>query len=287
MVRFGKNGADSTTAAVRLARAVSGKPGIAHYGYHGCADWYEGSFDNSKGIPSFNKEYLHTFEFNDIQSLREIVSKYVVGAVIIEQPPERPTETFYKQLRRLCDEWNIIWIQDEIVTGFRYGMGGAQERYNFEPDLTCIGKCMANGLPISALLGGRGLMEEFQNGVSWSSTFGGDLVSISAALEVIKQYSIGNLTYYTEELTNRLKRGLRAIDSKETVFSIRGEGGRLGMYFKHDSDKNRYMEHMHKKNIFIAPEPIFISMAHTSNHIDDTITESEVILKKLVNDVRE
>ena len=88
MVRFGKNGVDSTTAAVRLARAITGKNKIAHYGYHGCADWYECKSDNRRGIPPLNHENLHEFKFNDIKSLETILTKYPdIGTVIIEQPP--------------------------------------------------------------------------------------------------------------------------------------------------------------------------------------------------------
>lgn len=283
MVKFGKNGVDATSAAVRLARAVTRKDGVAHSGYHGCADWYEGSHDNNRGIPEFNKYNLHEFEFNNIQSLREILEEGEVGTVILEQPPQKPTEVFYKQLRRLCDEYNATWIQDEIVTGFRYAMGGATEKYGLEPDLVCIGKAMANGLPISALLGGKGLMIEFTKGVSWSQTFGGELTSISASIECIKQYSIGNLTYYTEELTNRLSRGLSLL--LKDLGSIEGEGGRLVMKFDKPDHRERYLTHMHSKNIFIMDVPIFISMAHTEKNIQDTITESEVILSKFKEDI--
>ena len=109
-----------------------------------------------------------------------------VGVVIIEQPPESHNETFYKDLALLCRLHRAIWIQDEIVTGFRYGMGGAQSRYGFKADLTCVGKAMANGLPISALLGAREHMMEYTKGVSWSSTFVGGLTSIAAAKACLK-----------------------------------------------------------------------------------------------------
>ena len=272
MARFGKNGADATTAAIRLARAVTGKMGIAYSGYHGCADWYEANGDNYKGIPDFNKELAHSFEFNNLSSLERLLNNTEIdriGAVIIEQPPERPKEGFYSGLRKLCREHGVIWIQDEIVTGFRYAMGGAQEKYGFEADLTCVGKAMSNGLAISALMGKKEHMMLFTKGVSWSSTFGGELTSIAGSIACIKEYSIGNLPYYTQELTNRLRDALRPIVLDYAV--VNGEGGRLIMTFNEERDRLRYMHYMHSRNIFINCRPIFICMAHTEKHIERTI----------------
>ena len=270
MVRFGKNGVDSTTAAVRLARAVTGKDKILFSGYHGCADWYETWGDNSRGIPDFNNKLIRSFQFNDINQLRSLLETghNEVGVVIIEQPPEAPSETFYKDLALLCRLHGAIWIQDEIVTGFRYGMGGAQSRYGFKADLTCIGKAMTNGLPISALLGSKEHMMEFTRGVSWSSTFGGELTSIAAAKACIKIYSEG-ITYFTEDLTNTLKRGLIGVG-----LDCVGEGGRLILKFDTDKAKMRYLKYMHSKNIFIMDVPIFLCMSHTLEQIHKTIEVS-------------
>ena len=268
MVRFGRNGVDATTAAVRLARAITGKDKILFSGYHGCADWYEIYGDNSRGIPNFNGKLIRSFQFNDINQLRSLLESghNEVGVVIIEQPPEPPNDTFYKDLAMLCRIHGAIWIQDEIVTGFRYGIGGAQERYGFKADLTCVGKALSNGLPISALLGSKEHMMEFTKGVSWSSTFGGELTAISGALACIKIYSQENLTYYTENLTNRLKAGLR-----EAGLDCIGEGGRLILKFNNYSSKMAYLSYMHSKNIFIMDVPIFLCMSHTAANIERTI----------------
>ena len=266
MVRFGKNGVDSTMAAIRLARAVTGRNHFISSGYHGCADIFEITGDNKRGIPGWNGNTIHKFEFNDITALSKLLDSGTFAALIIEQPPEAPSQTFYKDLRMLCNLHGVIWIQDEIVTGFRYAMGGAQEKYGFEPDLTCLGKCMANGLPISALLGKKELMREFTKGVSWSSTFGGELTSISAALACIKLYSEGSLSYYTKNLTDTLKRGLRALK-----LDCIGDGGRLVINFKKEKDRMSYLEYMHSHNIFIMDVPIFLSMSHTAENIQKTI----------------
>jgi len=269
MVRFGRNGVDATTAAVRLARAITGKDKIFHSGYHGCADWYECDSSNNQGIPSFNLDLLYHFNFNNLDYLNSTLESGEFACVIIEQPPEEPSENFYKDLAMLCRLHKVIWIQDEIVTGFRYGVAGAQGRYGFEPDLTCIGKCMANGLPISALLGKKEHMKLFNEGVSWSSTFGGELTAIAAAKECVKIYATEDLQYYTNELTERLKREIRVVLSDYAT--VEGVGGRLVLNFKKESDRMHYLKYMHSHNIFIMDVPIFISMAHTQENIDRTI----------------
>ena len=277
MVRFGKNGVDATTAAVRLARAITGKYRILSYGYHGCADWCEGRSDNNRGIPIVNRQYLTKFEFNNTKI--EQFEFDDVAAVIIEQPPEEPHETFYKDLAMLCRLHKVIWIQDEIVTGFRYGVAGAQGRYGFQPDLTCIGKAMANGLPISALLGKKEHMKLFNEGVSWSSTFGGELTSIAAAKECVKIYTQENLSYYTDELTNKLRSELRTV--LKDYASVDGVGGRLVLNFNKEKEYLQYLRYMHSHNIFIADRPIFISMAHTIEHIQRTVDLSGEAIKSI------
>jgi len=274
MIRFGRNGVDATTAAVRLARAITRKMGVAQFGYAGCADVFECVSDNKRGIPNFNDVCLYKFRFNDIKSLQNILERAdnYIGTVILEQPPEEPHETFYKDLAMLCRLHKVIWIQDEIVTGFRYGVAGAQGRYGFEPDLTCLSKALGNGMPISALLGKKEHMKLFNEGVSWSSTFGGELTAIAAAKECVRIYATEDLQYYTNELTERLKRELRAVLSDYAT--VEGVGGRLVLNFKKESDRMHYLRYMHSHNIFIMDVPIFISMAHTLENIEKTINLS-------------
>src|SRR3989344_9502750 len=162
MVRFGKNGSDVTAGAVRLARAVTGREHIAYAGYHGWHDWYIGATTRSLGVPKSTRELTHKFEYNNLASLEKIFADHpgTVAAVIME--PEgavAPEKNFLNDVRELAHKNGALLIFDEIITGFRWSLGGAQKYYGVTPDLSSFGKSMANGMPISALVGTKKYME--------------------------------------------------------------------------------------------------------------------------------
>jgi len=186
-VRFGKNGTDVTSAAVRLARAVTGKDHVLVCGYHGWQDWYIGSTTRHMGVPQTVRERTHSFPFNDLAALTELVDHHEnqVAAIIMEQMNvEQPAEGYLQAVRELCDEKGIILVFDEIITGFRFDIGGAQSVFGVTPDLATFGKGMANGMPISAIVGRRELMQEMDT-IFFSGTFGGETLSLAAACATI------------------------------------------------------------------------------------------------------
>jgi len=210
-VRFGKNGSDATSAAIRIARAFTGRKIVAVCGYHGWQDWFIGSTSRNKGVPNEISNLTKTFAFNNLASLSEIFTSNSgdVAAVILEPMNSTwPIEGFLSEIRRMCSDNGTILIFDETITGFRFAKGGAQEFFRVVPDLTTLGKGLANGFPLSAVVGKREIMSETSE-IFFSGTFGGELLSLAAANEVLRMYQkediIGQLTDSGEllsQLTN-------------------------------------------------------------------------------------
>lgn len=186
-VRFGKNGTDATSAAIRLARAYTNRDRVIACGYHGWQDWSIGSTVRNKGIPGAVCELTSRASFNDIEGLERLFNAHPgeFAAVILEPAGSSPPAPGYLESVRLLTHKNgALFIMDEIVTGFRLALGGAQEFYGVIPDLATIGKGMANGMPISAVVGRADVMREMED-IFFSTTFGGEALSLAAAIAVI------------------------------------------------------------------------------------------------------
>jgi len=213
MVRFGKNGSDVTTGAVRLARAITSRDYIAVCGYHGWHDWYIGSTARNLGVPKSTRAMTHAFIYNNIDSLKRIFKKYKnkVAAVIMEPMNYvEPKDNFLRKVKEMTHKNGALLIFDEIITGFRYDLGGAQKLFGVMPDLATFGKSMANGMPISALVGRRKYMKKISD-IFYSFTFGGEVLSIAAAIATIKEMEkkkvidyIWRLGEYLQNNTNKL-----------------------------------------------------------------------------------
>jgi glutamate-1-semialdehyde aminotransferase len=187
MVRFGKNGSDATAGAVRAARAVTGRDVIACCGYHGWQDWYVGTTTRARGVPAEVRGLTRTFAYNDLASLEKLFAELpgrIAGVVMEPVGVVEPRDGFLERVAALARAEGVVLIFDEIVTGFRVALGGAQERYGVVPDLACFGKAMANGYPVSAVVGRRELMAVFDE-IFFSFTFGGEAVSLAAARATI------------------------------------------------------------------------------------------------------
>ena len=222
MARFGKNGSDVTTGAIRLARAVTGRDHVAVCGYHGWHDWYIGSTTKNLGVPESTQKLTHKFVYNDIKSLEKIFedNKNKVAAVIMEPMNYvEPKDDFLQKIKILAHKHGALLIFDEIITGFRYNLGGAQKLFGVTPDLATFGKSMANGMPISALVGKRKYIKKI-NDIFYSFTFGGETLSLAAAIATIKELEkkkaidyIWKLGKYLQDNTNKLleKNGLAGI----------------------------------------------------------------------------
>lgn len=189
MVRFGKNGSDATAGAVRLARAYTGRERVAVCGYHGWQDWYIGSTSMHRGVPEAVRALTHPFAYNDLASLERVLTDHrgEFAAVIMEpMTTTEPAAGFLEGVRDLAHAHGALFILDEIITGFRFHLGGAQALFGVTPDLAAFGKSMANGLPIAAVVGRRDIMQVMED-VFFSFTFGGEALSLAAALATIRK----------------------------------------------------------------------------------------------------
>jgi glutamate-1-semialdehyde 2,1-aminomutase len=190
MVRFGKNGSDATSAAIRLARAYTGRDHVIVCGYHGWQDWFIGSTTRSKGVPKSVSALTHKFEFNNIHSLEVLFDQLGsnVAAVIMEPMNSTyPNPGFLDSVKKITHANGAVLVFDETITGFRFAGGGAQELFGVTPDLSTFGKGMANGFPISAITGRRDIMMEMEE-IFFSGTFGGELLSLAAARHVLERF---------------------------------------------------------------------------------------------------
>ena len=187
MARFGKNGSDATSAAIRIARAATGRDRIAACGYHGWHDWYIGSTSRNKGVPAAVSALTHSVPYDDLDAVDRLFREYPDSfAALILEPVNvvEPAPGYLGELRELVHTHGALLVFDEIITGFRLDLGGAQAMFGVTPDLACVGKGMANGMPISAIVGRAELMAEMEN-IFFSGTFGGEALSLAASIAVI------------------------------------------------------------------------------------------------------
>lgn len=190
MVRFSKNGSDATSAAIRLARSYTGRDHIIVCGYHGWQDWYIGSTSRNSGVPKAVSGLTHSFEYNNIDSLKEKITLLDgnLAAVILEPMNSTyPKTGFLESVKDLTHKAGAVLIFDEIITGFRFSRGGAQEQFKVIPDLATLGKGIANGFPLAAVVGKKEIMLEMEK-VFISGTFGGELLSLAASKVVLQRH---------------------------------------------------------------------------------------------------
>lgn len=260
MVRFGKNGSDATSSAIRIARAFTGREKIACCGYHGWQDWYICTTTRDKGIPKFTHNLTYPFEYNNIESLEKIFenNKDEIAAVIMEPVSViEPKNNFLEKVKKITHNNNAVLIFDEIVTGFRVAVGGAQEYYKVIPDLACFGKSMANGMPLSAVVGKSEIMREFED-VFCSFTFGGECLSLAASIATINEIMEKNVIAYLWKQGNRIMNELNKLiqeDNLANYMRCYGLGPRNVIDFKDKSGKEDlllktlFLQEVIKRNI--------------------------------------
>jgi glutamate-1-semialdehyde-2,1-aminomutase len=289
MVRFGKNGSDATSGAVRVARAYTGRDKIACCGYHGWQDWYIATTTRNKGIPEEVKKLTLTFEYNKIETLEKIFeeNKDQIACVIMEPVGVvEPKDNFLQKVKELTHKNGAILIFDEVVTGFRFSLGGAQEYFNVIPDLACFGKAMANGYPISAIVGKKEIMKLFEE-VFYSFTFGGEIVSIAAAIATIKELKEKKVTEYIWEQGRKLKDGYNLFVKElglEKYTQCIGYPPRTIITFK-DKDGNEdlllkslFQQECIKRGILFTGAHN-ICFSHTNKDIDYTLQVYRTVLE--------
>lgn len=211
MVRFGKNGTDATSAAVRLARAATGRDRLIMLGYHGWQDWYIGATTRNLGVPAAVSALSHLAPYGDLGAVETLFKQHPTEfAAIILEPMNtvEPPAGYLQEIKELAHRHGALLIFDEIITGFRWAIGGAQARYGVTPDLACFGKAMGNGMPISAVVGRAaimGLMEE----IFFSGTFGGETLSLAAAIATIDKIERERVIDRLWQTGDRLAAGAR------------------------------------------------------------------------------
>jgi glutamate-1-semialdehyde aminotransferase len=284
-VRFCKNGTDADLAAVRIARSYTGKEKIIKPsgGYHGWGDWHAITM-REHGVPKCLKELIGEFEFNDLKSLENLLKNGDVAAVILEpQALTTPKPGYLEGVRKLCTKYKVILIFDEVVTGFRWSLGGAQEYFGVTPDLCCMGKAVANGMPLGIIAGKAEYMNEL-NHVFFSMTFGGEALSLAAAIATIKELKTKDYNYIWE-LGNMLDKGIKDAAEKHNLDVIfAGDAPRHNLSFNSetysdtDGMKALFYQEMVKQNI-LFPNVIYIQFSHTKKDIQNTIIAADKAFK--------
>ena len=306
MVKFAKDGSTVTTAAIKLARAYTGKDKIAYcedqpfFSYN---DWFIGTTPIRGGIPADGAAHSLGFRYNDIQSLQTLFDNHPdeVACVIMEPEKEQPPQNnFLGDVRDLCSKNGALLIFDEMITGFRWAIGGAQEVYEIEPDLATFGKGLANGFSLSALAGRRDIMElggiyhDKDRVFLLSTTHGAENHAIAAARETLRIYQEEDVIGQLHRQGKRLIDGAREITSSldmEDRFHVFGRPCSL-VYVTLGDDgqpsqlhRTLFLQEMIKNGI-IAPSFV-ISFSHTDKDVDDTldaIEKSLIVLKKAISD---
>lgn len=242
MVRFGKNGSDATAGAVRLARAYTGRDRVAVCGYHGWQDWYIGTTPRNLGIPSEVRGLTHVFIYNDIETLHNLFKQYPdqIAAVILEpMNSTMPQEGFLAHVKDLAHKNGAILIFDETITGFRYSNGGAQEYFDVIPDLTTLGKGIANGFPLSAVAGRSDIMKLMEE-IFFSFTFGGETLSLAAALSTMEKLQNKPVVKYLYTQGEKIIFGVRQLIEKYQISEFINISGHPSWSFLSFKDSKIY-----------------------------------------------
>jgi glutamate-1-semialdehyde 2,1-aminomutase len=199
MVKFCKNASDATSAALRLARAATGREVVAMCSdqpYFASQDWFVGTLPMSTGVPAAVRSLVRPFPYDDLDALRAVLEAEPVAAVILEaaSAAAEPTPGYLEGVRALCDRHGAVLVLDETITGFRWAAGGAQAVYGVTPDLSTWGKAMGNGFSVAALAGRRDLMElgglrtDRPRVFLLSSTNGAETTGLAAFRAVVRAY---------------------------------------------------------------------------------------------------
>ena len=297
MVKFSKTGSGSATGAVRGARAITKKDKIAYCGSGGVwHDWYATIISRNQGVPEFNSNLILPFDYNDIDGLEYIFesNKDEIACVFMEATIfDKPQGDFLKKVKKLTHENDAVLIFDEIVTGFRFANGGAQELFDVEPDITVLGKGIANGMPLSAVVGKSEYMKIFDD-VFFSTTYAGDTLSLAAAkatlMEIKEKPVIKNIwangLHLMEEFNKITKENSLNID-------LSGYPVRMKMNGKDSRGNDSVLirslliQEMVKRGIFMHPGVEYISYSHSKEDIQQTLNafqDSIHILRKAISE---
>ena len=318
MVRMVSSGTEATMSAIRAARGFTGRDTIIKFdgGYHGTGDSLlvkAGSgvatfgLPDSPGVPADLAKHTLTVAYNDLIAVRELASREGerIACIIVEPvagnmgcvPPE---PGFLAGLRQVCDQYGIVLILDEVMTGFRVAYGGAQKLYGVKPDLTCLGKVIGGGLPVGAYGGKREIMEKIAplGPIYQAGTLSGNPLAMVAGIETLKALSKPGVYKTLEKLSADLEQGLRAAAAEAGVpVTLNRVGSMFTAFFTDRKVKDfasaktsdtgkfgRFFRSMLSNGVNLAPsqfEAAFMSLAHTKADINKTIEAARKSLKGL------
>lgn len=319
MIRMVNSGTEATMTAIRLARAYTKRNKIIKFTgcYHGHSDSLlvnAGSgaltlgVPSSPGVPEDLVQHTLVADFNDLASVEAYFSQYAndIAGVIVEPVAGNMNcilgdEKFLQGLRELCNRYQALLIFDEVMSGFRVALGGAQHYYDIKPDLTTLGKVIGGGLPVGAFGGKKEIMEALAplGPVYQAGTLSGNPVAMAAGLTTLQQLGKPNFYQELQQLTQRLVEGLQKIATNYHIpFTTNQACSMFGFFFTdcekvttHKQATAANMEHfkqffhgMLNLGIYFAPsafETGFMSSAHTNEHIDATLNAAEYVFKRL------
>jgi glutamate-1-semialdehyde 2,1-aminomutase len=319
MVRMVNSGTEATMSAIRVARAATGRDRIIKFEgcYHGHADAFlvkAGSgaltlgVPNSPGVPAATADLTMTLPFNDAEAVRQALERdgKEIAAIIVEPVAGNmncvpPAGGYLEALRRLCDQHGVVLIFDEVMTGFRVALGGAQALYGVTPDMSAFGKVIGGGMPVGAFGGKRELMEMVapSGPVYQAGTLSGNPVAMAAGLANLDLISVPGFYEQLGDKTEKLIDGLRSASKEAGVpMAFSQAGGMFGLFFtsqvevtsfaqvmKCDVEAFKVFFHgMLEAGIYLAPsayEAGFISSAHSDQDIEDTINAAATVFSKM------
>lgn len=291
MIKFAKNGSDVTTAAIKLARAHTGRSKVAICGDHpffSVNDWFIGATAINSGIPKEISDLTVKFNFNDLESVQQLFEQHPgeIACFIMEPEKYQPVDIdFLKGLQELCKANGSLFILDEMITGFRWHIGGAQTLLGIEPDLSTFGKAIGNGFAIAALLGKRefmelgGLYHDKERVFLLSTTHGAENHALAAMIAVIEEYKKHKVIDVLHQQGERLRAGMLqsiAEHQLEDYVGIKGHPACM-VFSTNDQNKQPYsqpfrtlfLQEMIKRGV-ISPN-LVISSAHNDKVVDQTI----------------
>jgi len=297
MVKFSKTGSGAATGAIRGARAITKRDKIAYCGSGGVwHDWYASIISRNQGVPKFNKDLILPFDYNDIESLEYIFEKNPnqISCVFMEPTIfDKPINSFLQKVKKLTKQNNSVLVFDEIVTGFRLANGGGQEYFGVKPDVTVLGKGLANGMPLSAVVGKSEYMKIFDD-VFFSTTYASETLSLAAAHATISEFQEKPIITKMWKNGNLLMSKFNKI-SKENGLNIMMTGYpvRIRLICKDEKGndsilmKSLLIQEMVCRGIFMHPGVEYISFSHSVEDVNKTIrsyADAILVVKKAIRE---
>ena len=296
MVRFAKTGSDAGTATVRAARAITGRDNIAYWGGGGVwHDWFTAITSKNEGIPKILKKMVRKFNYNDIDSLKILFEDWhgEVAAVYMEpMMTEYPKNNFLQKVKQIAHKHGSLLIFDEVITGFRFANGGAQELLKVGADMVAFGKGIANGMPLGAITGKRQYMDIF-NKVFYSTTYGGETLSLAAGMAVLDELKMKPVIKHCWNLGKVLISEFNRI-AEELEVNIKMEGLPIrSSIICRDKNgdpslllKSLFYQETVRRGILFGPGYVFLCYSHSPSDIKKTLKVCETGMKIVKNAIK-